>query len=53
VGSNLDPRTFQYDRMTPAQKTTYFNNLPDKAGFIRAHDWAAAHGLLGGVGNAP
>lgn len=42
TGSQLDPRTFQYDRMTGPQKATYFNSLPDKAKFVKAHDAAAA-----------
>ena len=45
-GSMLDPRTFQYDRMTPAQKATFFKSLPDKDTFIKKHDWATAN--LGG-----
>lgn len=42
TGSQLDPRTFQYDRMTGPQKKTYFNSLPDKAKFVKAHEAAAA-----------
>ena len=38
--SQLDPRTFQYDRLTPAQKATYFKSIDDKAAFVRAHDAA-------------
>lgn len=45
-GSQLDPRTFQYDRMTDPQKRTYFKNIGDKDAFIKAHDAATA--LLGG-----
>lgn len=47
VGKTLDPRTFQYDRMTDPQKRTYFNAMSkkDQAAFITAHDKAAA--LLG------
>ena len=45
VGAQLDPRTFQYDRLTPAQKATYFKNLDDKPAFVRAHEAAAK--LLG------
>jgi hypothetical protein len=42
TGSQLDPRTFQYDRMTGPQKETYFKSLPDKAKFVKAHEAAAA-----------
>jgi hypothetical protein len=45
-GANLDPRVFQYERLNPSQKADYFNGLSDKAAFIKAHDWAAAHGVL-------
>lgn len=30
VGKTLNPQTFQYNRMTPDQKRTWFNALPDK-----------------------
>lgn len=46
VGSKLDPRTFQYDRMSPPQKATFFKSLSDKDKFIKAHDAASA--LLSG-----
>lgn len=48
VGANLDPRVFQYERLTPAQKADYFNGLTDKGAFVKAHDWAAAHRLISG-----
>jgi hypothetical protein len=46
IGSQLDPRTFQYDRMTDPQKRTFYSNLSDKAQFRKDH--AAAATLLGG-----
>lgn len=46
IGARLDPRTFQYDRMTPGQKSTFFKSIDDKDKFIKAHDAATA--LLGG-----
>lgn len=42
VGAKLDPRTFQYDRMTPPQKATFFKSIADKEAFIKAHDAATA-----------
>lgn len=45
---NLDPRVFQYERMKPEQRATYFKALPDKDAFIKAHDWAAGKKLFGG-----
>lgn len=52
IGQNLDPRAFQYERMTPEQKSTFYRNLPteDKATFQRAYGWAREKGLFG---NAP
>lgn len=44
VGAQLDPRTFQYDRMTPGQKSTFFKSIDDKEKFIKAHDAATALG---------
>ena len=44
-GAQLDPRTFQYDRLTPEQKAKYFATVQDKAAFVRAHEAAAR--LLG------
>lgn len=49
VGAALDPRTFQYDRMSGPQKANYFKNLGDdkaKSAFITAHE--RAQQLLGG-----
>ena len=48
VGSNLDPRVFQYERMKPDQKWTYYQSLADKASFRKAYDWAAGQKLFGG-----
>jgi hypothetical protein len=47
IGANLDPRVWQYERLKPEQRTDYFNGLTDKDTFIRAHDWATSHKLLG------
>ena len=47
IGANLDPRVFQYERLTPEQKADYFKGLTDKDTFIRAHDWATGQKLLG------
>lgn len=48
VGGNLDPRVFQYARMTPEQRGTYLRSLPDKAQFKKAYGWAETNQLLGG-----
>jgi len=45
IGEQLDPRTFQYDRLTPDQKGKYFASIQDKAAFVRKHEAAAR--LLG------
>lgn len=47
VGANLDPRVFQYSRMTPQQKATYLSGLQDKNQFKQAYGWAANNGLIG------
>jgi hypothetical protein len=52
VGANLDPRIFQYSRMTPEQKATYFGSLKDKATFKKAYGWAQENGLMGGANGA-
>lgn len=43
----LDPRVFQYDRMEPSQKHTWFDALtePQKAAFVSAYRWAQRPGL--------
>jgi hypothetical protein len=45
---NLDPRTFQYDRMTPDQKADFYNAMPksNRASFRKNYD--ATHQLIGG-----
>lgn len=48
IGSNLDPRVFQYQRMTPEQRGTYFRGLKDKAAFKKAYLWAEQQQLVGG-----
>lgn len=46
--TDLDPRYFQYERLTPEQKTAYFNGLPEKErnGFKTAYGKTKA--LIGG-----
>jgi hypothetical protein len=46
VGSNLDPRVFQYARMTPTQKGTFLSNMKDKSQFKQAYGWASQNGLV-------
>ena len=51
VASNLDPRVFQYNRLTAPQKTTFFNSMADKdpataKAFIKSYDWAQSNQLL-------
>jgi hypothetical protein len=51
VASNLDPRVFQYNRLTAPQKTTFFNAMADKdaataKAFIKSYDWAQSNQLL-------
>ena len=46
VASSLDPRVFQYNRLTPGQKTTFFNAMADKQSFVNSYDWAVGHQLL-------
>lgn len=45
---NLDPSTFQYDRMTPDQKADFYNAMPksNRASFRKNYD--ATHQLIGG-----
>lgn len=49
TGANLDPRVFQYSRMTPEQKTTFFGSMKDTGPFKKSYKWAADNGLVGGV----
>ena len=48
IGSKLDPRAFQYNRLTPEQKATYYKNLPanEKPGFQKSYLAAQQAGLL-------
>lgn len=47
VGANLDPRVFQFSRMSGEQRRTFFDSLKDKAAFKKAYGWAESNGLLG------
>ena len=46
VASNLDPRVFQYARMTPQQKMAFYRSMPNKAEFQKSYYWSQAHNLL-------
>jgi hypothetical protein len=47
IASNLDPRVFQYSRMTPEQKGTFLTSMKSgKAAFKKAYGWASQNGLL-------
>jgi hypothetical protein len=48
VGTSLDPRAFQFDRMTAPQRKTYVDSLSptDKTAVQKAYNYAYAHGLL-------
>lgn len=46
IGSNLDPRVFQFARMDAGQRREFFNTLKDKAAFKKAYGWAESNGLL-------
>ncbi len=48
VGANLDPRVFQFQRMTPAQRAAYYKGLTDKDAFKKAYSWAEQNKLIGG-----
>lgn len=60
VGSNLDPRAFQFARMTPQQKATYAAALDkgakpgqhtqDYTDVQKAYNWAVNNQLAGGAG---
>lgn len=45
---NLDPRYFQFNRLTPEQKTTFFNGIPksDRDAFKRGYATAVQNGWL-------
>lgn len=51
IGSNLDPRAFQFARMTPQQKADYAKSLsaPDLAKLKSSYNWSAQNGLIGGA----
>jgi hypothetical protein len=48
--TDMDPRVFQYGRMTDPQKVDYFKSMEPRAqrAFMRAHKWAEDQGLLSG-----
>jgi hypothetical protein len=48
--NNLDPRVFQYERLTQPQALAWFNALDAKAkqAFKANHKWAEDRGLVGG-----
>lgn len=50
VASKLDPRVFQYARLTPDQRRTYAAGISaaDKPAFARAYRFAEEQGLLNG-----
>lgn len=53
VGSNLDPRAFQFARMTPQQRSDYYGSLKsdtDKSALKSSYNWAVQQGLIGGSG---
>jgi hypothetical protein len=49
-GSKLDPRAFQFARMTVPQRQTYAKNLSDKdrTAVQQSYNWAVEHKLIGG-----
>ena len=50
VASNLDPRAFQFARMDPAERQTWYKNLKEKdqAAVKRSYNWAVEKGLISG-----
>lgn len=53
IATNLDPRAFQYARLTPEQRATYRANIKDpkdQRALIAAYNWAEKNGLIGGGG---
>lgn len=46
IGTNLDPRVFQYNRLNAAQRGDFFKGLTDKEAFKQKHAWAQGNGLL-------
>jgi hypothetical protein len=51
IAKNLDPRAFQYNMLTDAQKTTYFNAMSqaDKTALKKSYAWAKQNNLFGGA----
>ena len=47
IGQQLDPRVFQYNRLDPQQKATYYKSLADKNAFKSAYSFAQQNGLIG------
>lgn len=51
VGYNLNPQVFQYQRLTPAQKTTFYHSLTsedERTRFRADYSYAQGKGLIGG-----
>lgn len=46
VGARLNPRVFQYERLTPDQKADYFTHLTDREAFKRDYRWAEQSRLI-------
>jgi hypothetical protein len=49
IGANLDPRAFQFMRMTPPQQSTYLKSLSpqDRSKLLSSGQWAEQNGLFG------
>ncbi len=50
VAGNLDPRVFQYNRLTPEQKGDYYKGISDKETFRKAYEYAEKSKLIGAPG---
>ena len=50
VASNLDPRAFQFARMEPAERQTWYKNLKkaDQEAVQKSYNWAHEKGLIAG-----
>lgn len=50
VGSKLDPRAFQFSRLTAPQKVTFVKGLSpqDRTALQKSYNFAATNGLIGG-----
>src|SRR6185312_13501903 len=46
IASHLDPRVFQYARMTGEQKANFYRSQADKSAFRKSWDWALTNGLV-------